>query len=332
MAELTNLYLKYTFQRGATDLPVLLAIHGWSGSAGSFDADSTLDRLARYGFFVASLGLRGNDGASGSKDASGKECYDVYDALTYIRANFLGVVSQTKAALFGSSGGAGVALGCACKFPDAWNCIAAYFPMSDYGRDGTDGWYFNNPGSFTGEIATRVGGTPVAVPGNYYARDAVAAIANYTGAPLYLFHDSGDTTVPPVHSARIAAAMTAAGLTNCTRSLTGPEDDPRWIHGYPADNPGLIESEAIWKSAALTGAAWTVPASGTLTCIGYLKTKRFEVRLGGLVDHAATVVYGAVADQYTVTPLTGSVAVTITQADGKTVTQTISEATVLTVA
>jgi pimeloyl-ACP methyl ester carboxylesterase len=305
-------------------------MHGWNGGT-EVISPLTSDRLAKYGFFVLVVGMRGRNSADGARDASGREIYDIYDAVAKCRTDYAGIVSATKAAIVGYSGGGGNALAAAAKIPDFWSCVVSHFGPSDYGRDGTDGWYANNGGAYTAGIVTAVGDTPANLPNNYYARDATAAITNYMGGSLYLFHDQADATVPFVHSTRIKTAMDAAALTNYSYSVTTVGDDPRWIHGYPEDNPDLIEAEAIWKSAALNNAAWTVPAAGTLTCIGYLKTKRFEMRLGTLADHAATVVYGVVADQYTVTPLTGEVVVTITQADSKTVTQTISSETTLTV-
>lgn len=325
-----DLYVQCAYPAGQSDLPIVLLLHGWRGDADSFDR-ATIARLAGYGFFVAVPGLRGRNGAAGGRDASGREIYDIYDALTSLRAGFPGLASADKAALAGYSGGGGNALAAACKFPDAWTCVVSHFGMSDYGRDAVDGWHANNGGDYTDEIEASVGGAPAELPNRYSARDATSAIANFTGGRLFLFHDRGDDTVPWAHGERIRAAMAAAGPANTTAWFTGPGDDPRWLHGYPLDIPELVEAEAVWKAAALAQAAWTVPAAGTLACIGYLKTRRFEVRLGALDDHAATIAYDTAAGRYTVTPLTGAMTVSILQADGKTAQQTIRAQTTLTV-
>ena len=197
--------------------------------------------------------------------------------------------------------------------------VISYFGMSDYGRDGTHGWYYNNGGSYTAEIATSVGGVPGSVPNNYYARDATAAIQNYSGGHLHLYHSPSDGNVPYVHSQRAAAAMLAAGLSNYTEHYSTD-----YAHGYPITNPALVTSEADWKDAGLSAAAWTVPASGAHTVIGYMINKRYTCWLRAYgsttygLDAAAAVAYGAVANRYTVTPLTGAIDVSITQADGKT--------------
>lgn len=331
MTAISNLVYRYSYPRYATDLPVVLLMHGWSGDATSF-GNAALRRIAGYGVFAAAVGLRGRNSADGSRDASAREIYDIYDALTTIRTNFASAVSADKAALVGYSGGGGNALAAACKFPDTWSVVASHFGMSDYGRDATDGWYYNNGGGYGSEVVTAVGGTPVAVPDNYYARDATAAITNYSGGHLYLFHDAADTSVPIVHSRRIQTALAAAGYTNYTANFTTATDALRWYHGYPSttDQPNLIQTERLWMPAVRAQPAWTIAAAGTVTVIGYLVTKRFSVWLGDGTAEAATVVYDTTADRYTVTPLTGSVSVSITQG-AKTASQTISSETELTV-
>jgi hypothetical protein len=113
--------------------------------------------------------------------------------------------------------------------------------------------------------------------------------------------------------------MDAAGLTNYTKSVTTIGSSPRWLHGYPEDNADLIEAEATWIAKVKAQAAWTIAASGTVTVIGYIVTKRFTIwlRSNGSttygLDAVATVVYNTATDTYTVTPLTGAIDVTITQ-------------------
>jgi pimeloyl-ACP methyl ester carboxylesterase len=328
MAAIDNLFAQFAYPAKKTDLPVLIFVHGWSGDANTIGWVD-MQRLAERGFFVGMAGMRGRNDADGARDASAKEIYDLYDLLIYIRANYAAVVSSDRAVLFGLSGGGGNALAGACKFPDTWAFVVDYFGMSDYGRNNPDGWYYNNGGTYTDQIVTAIGDTPANLPNNYYARDATVAITNYTGGHLVMAHDNGDPLVPVIHSDRIKTILDAASMTNYTyfRSINGT-----YAHTTrPSDRAGLLAAEDTWAPLALAAEAWTVPASGTLQCIGYLKTKRFEMRLGDLDDHAATVVYGATADTYTVTPLTGEVSVTITQADAKTVTQTINAETALVV-
>lgn len=319
MAPITNLFTKCStaFYQGI-DLPILVMMHGWNqDAAGAPNID--MQRLADYGFFVVVPGMRARDSAGGTKDGGAREIYDIIDVVNWVRvySPWKYWVSQTKAALVGYSGGGGNGFSCACKFPDFFNVIVSYFGMSDYGRDGTDGWYQNNGGGiYTASIGTAIGGTPAAVPDNYYARDATAAIQNYSGGFLYLYHDKQDASVPWVHSNRIKTALDNAFLTNYSANFSDVGDAVRWYHGYPNDNPGTLSTaEPTWTAKIKSQAVWTIPASGTVTVIGYIITKRFTIWLNAGLDAAATVVYDTAAGTYTVTPLTSNpvIAVTITQ-------------------
>lgn len=305
---INNLYAKYAYKN--PNAPILMLLHGWDGAAAAYDG--SLSDLAAIGFFVLSVGMRGRDGAGGTRDASGREIYDIYDALQYARSQYSVYASQTKAAIFGGSGGGGNALAFACKFPDAVTSVFDGWGMSDYGRNNPNGWYYNNDGQYTAAIAASVGGTPAQVPDNYYARDATAAITNYTGGKLFFYHDTTDSVVPVVHTTRITDALDAAGMVNYTNRIT----TGAYAHGFSMVH-GAQSSIVIsdMQATALVDPAWTIPASGTVTVIGYIVTKRFTIWLNQGLDAAATVVYDTAAGTYTVTPLTSNpvVAVTITQ-------------------
>jgi len=153
-----------------------------------------------------------------------------------------------------------------------------------------------------------------------------------------MYHDKGDTLVPYVHSTRIKAAMDGASLTNYSYNVSEITDTDRWQHGYPDAITDLQIPEATWAADIVSRSAWTVPASATHTVIGYIVTKRYQcwLKANGTAtygrDAAATVTYGVTPNVYTVTPLTGAIDVTITQADAKTGSATnISTATDVTV-
>jgi pimeloyl-ACP methyl ester carboxylesterase len=333
---ITDLYAKYCYNVNGTNQPIVVLMHGFTNNAADFPA-SDMARIAAFGFFVIVPGLRGRDSASGSPDASGREIQDIIDAVEYVRTNFADHVSADKTALVGYSGGGGNALAAACKFPDYFNVIVDHFGMSDYGRNNPNGWYYNNDGSYTSTIGTYVGDTPTNKPNNYYARDAVAAIANYSGGYLYIYHDDQDTAVPVIHSSRIKTVLDAAGLTNYSYNISTVGSNPRFTHGYPEDVAGLRAVEATWAATISSQAVWTVPASGTVTVIGYIKTKRFTVWLNKNgtattgIDAAATVAYNTATDAYTVTPLISGIDVAITQGAKTGSATNISGATVITV-
>ena len=330
---ITNLQAMFR-HNGTANQPVLICLHGWDGQMLSGDpADAYyLDRIRSYGIFAVSVGMRGRFGASGSRDVSGREIHDIYDALLFVRANFPQYVSPTKAALMGVSGGGGNVLAAACKFPDTWNCIADFYGMSDYGRDATHSWYVNN--NYDGyelDMRNGIGGSPAQVPDAYWSRDATYAISNYSGGILHLFHDDDDTTVYSIHSQRIVTAMAGAGLSNYSTHYTNSGSPVRYTHGHSLSSAAALASEAIYLPDVLTQSNWTIAASGSLKVIGYIVTKRFSIYLSDMVSDVVDVAYDTAAGQYTVTPRTGSVAVSIRQG-AQAAEQTISSPTLMQVA
>lgn len=313
MAAISNLQARYYHPAG-TNLPIILLMHGWDGGLESI-TDATLKRIGDYGAFTCTVGMRGRNAANGARDASGREIYDIYDCLQSIISTHGALVDGSRVAVWGYSGGGGNALAALCKFPDAFNVGVDFMGMSDYGRDGTDGWYQQSVGATQTTIAAAVGGTPATAPNGYYARDATVGITNFAGGHLYMYHDNADATVPPVHSSRIKNALDGAGMSNYTLTLSDTLG-----HGYPDGYPVRQAPEAALVTALAGSSAWTIPASGTVAVIGYIVTKRFTIwlRANGSttygLDAAATVVYNTATDTYTVTPLTGAIDVTIAQA------------------
>lgn len=300
---------KIIFYNRATNLPVIILMDGWDGVVES--APTTLERISRaYNVAICSTARRGYFGTGGTRDASAREIYDIYDGLQKIKALYPAVVGD-KAIIWGNSGGGGNALAAACKFPDTWSVVISDYGMSDYGRDGTNGWYQQNA-TYRDSVGVSVGGIPAVVPDNYYARDATVAITNYSGGKLFLFHDAADAIVPKVHSDRINTAMNALG--NCTYYLSNVGDGVRYAHGHDLNGAVQLDMEAKVMSTVLSQPAWTIPTSGTVTVIGYIVTKRFSIWLNSGLDAAATVVYDTVAGTYQVTPLTSAhIDVVVTQ-------------------
>lgn len=321
MAAINNLYLEYAYQPGKTALPILIVMHGYVGNA-TTPGDTMMRRCALHGAFVCSVGLRGRNSADGTQDDGRREIYDIYDAVQWVRANFSAIVNSDVVGLLGYSQGGGHALACGCKFPDTFAGLFDFFGISDYGVDGTDGWYFNEGSTEVSQadIESHMGGTPAAAPNNYKSNDAVSAILNYSGGHLYLYHDDEDVAVPIVHSTRIKAVLDGAGRTNYTANFSDALDSDRWEHGPSPNNvPDLAIPEETFVTYLKTASAWTIPASGTITVIGYIVTKRFTIWLRAHgsttygLDAAATVVYDTATDTYTVTPTTGAIDVTVTQ-------------------
>lgn len=320
-----NLYCSFSYN-GNAPLPLVVVMHGYTG--GAYSTAAVLDRMAAYGCFAASPGMRGRNSADGTPDASGREIYDIYDAITYIRAAYSGIVDSDKVCVVGYSGGGGNALAFASKFPDTAAVIVSHFGISDYGwadaavsgLDSSWGWYPSN------NVNLDIGGLPDDVPYRYRARHAVEGITNFTGGHLYIYHDDQDSSVPVIHSQRIVTALSGAGLSNYTTNYTTTTSSPRWTHGNPViGDPGEpnIQTEPIWLKNYVDGdhAVWTISTSGTITVIGYIVTKRFTIWLNANgtattgIDAVASVVYNTATDTYTVTPMNGAggIDVTVTQ-------------------
>jgi pimeloyl-ACP methyl ester carboxylesterase len=313
-----NMEISYPTDKGVS-LPVVALMAGWKDGADSF-SDTDIKRIADYGFMVVVVSKRGNNGGQGTPDASGREIYDICDAVNYVRNCYPYSVfaSQTIAAIVGYSGGGGNALAAACKFPDFWSIVVDYFGISDYGYT-SDGWWQEfAPGTYRDGIEAQIGGSPATVPNNYRARHSAEAIANYTGGHVYVYHDVADVSVKVIHSQRIISALAAIG--NCTGNISTSADAIRWFHSYPTTGTPLIIAETTWSSAIKNSQSWTIPTSGTVTVIGYIVTKLFAIWLNTNgtaitgIDAVATVTYNTASDTYTITPLTtGGIDVVITQ-------------------
>jgi len=329
---ITNLKLKYAYDIGMTNLPIVAIVHGFNQQISDFDM-AVFTRMAGYKFFLVAVGMRGRDGASGSKDASGRETQDVVDAVEYVKTNFLGRVDPEKKAAVGYSGGGGTVLALQAKHPDYFNVYVAHFPISDYGQDPTFGWWQQmtaaGNSAQVANIDAQVGGNPATFPDRYVARNHVLAAArNCKRGFLYLFHDADDVSVPSNQSSRVATNYVSEGNPNYRLSITTSADATRWLHDLPNGTAAVIQSEPFWKGRILTRNPWIIPAAGTLLVAGYVKTKRFTIMLGTGIDEAANVTYNTATDSYTVTPLTGTMTVSITQG-AKVITQSISSTTTL---
>lgn len=321
MTAINNLIGKYVYKINTTNMPIVFLMHGFLGPYTEV-LNSTMQRIADQGFFVLSINMRSvaYNGPGAPADCSGRMIHDIYDAITYIRATFPLLVSPDKVGFVGYSGGGGNAFALCSKFPDAFTVIVSFYGISDYGRSAAYGWYLNSSDvSYRAVMDTQVGGNPTTYPDRYYARDSTVAAQNFSGGKLFMYHDKGDLLVEYHHTRRVKDAFDAVGQTNYSYNVSETTDAIRWLHGTLETAPAPTQ-EAIWGAELLSRAAWTIPASGTVTVIGYIVTKRFTIWLNTNgtttlgIDAVATVVYNTATDQYTVTPLTSApIDVTITQ-------------------
>ena len=149
---ITNLYAKYAYDVGFDNLPIRVLMHGFSQDTTAIDANEmeTIAGLSRC--FVLVVGMRGRDGADGSLDKSGRELYDIYDAIQYIITNFASRINPENIIISGYSGGGGNTLGYCCKFPDHHVMAVDYAGISDY-TYGPNSWLVQDGTDATKQIA-----------------------------------------------------------------------------------------------------------------------------------------------------------------------------------
>jgi len=264
-------------------LSVLVVMHGLRENAASISDDALVRLATAYGgVFVIAVEMRGRGDSDGSPDVGGREIQDIVDAVRFVRNHYRILTAPEQIHVLGYSGGGANALSCAARYPDMFNTVTSFFGISDYGFDPVTGWYAAATPARQLFLRRWIGGSPSEQPDKYHARAAVLAVTNYGGGVLRLFHDRQDAAVAPAQSEHVAAVMVAAGLTNCHLSITGPGDNPRWIHGAPNGKAGVIGAEKLFMPDIVGKrvSPWCIPVAGDLKVAGYLETKRFSLWLG----------------------------------------------------
>lgn len=320
---ITGLQGKYCYDSGVSHLPLLIVMHSFWGAISEIE-QLDMQRFASYKFFVAALNMRSRSPFVESGCDPAKEIYDIYDGIQHIKANYSSVVDTNKVILIGFSfGGQNVEAFCS-KFPGYLTVACPYFGPSDLGNSATDSWYaYNNYDSY---LDMRLGGNPSTVPYKYYACDNVWQLeTNLAGTKMYIFHDAND----PYVNVNLSRRISNLGLTNIVYNETNSSSTSRWVHEVPhtSSNSQVIQAENYWKNEALIRQRRPLPNSGTFRIGGYLKAYGlFEIRLGNLNDHVATVSYNINTKTFVVTPIYGSQIVTI-YFNGTSQNQTISSET-----
>lgn len=324
-------------------LSLLVFLNGWN-SGGNYLPTAAQQYLSDNNIAFVSIGKRGrntimpgyvNDNAHPGvveqyRDASGAECYDIYQTIQYFLNNVVvtGQINTQKIFAYGSSGGGGNAIAMASKYPELFSIIVDWFGMSKYGSYPGDpgiaflGWAVTNTG-YTGAIQDSIGGPSVGSIGYtagvndafYPARDHIRGVGNYKGK-IYMYHYTGDTDVSVVHSDNLETQLIANGQTYIYH---------RSASIYTHGNFDLLNSifDSVtpyglhWVSDAKTLTAQTLPNSGTLFVAGFVVTSNFQVwckrYIKNVVDPnikynqgrigATALTYNVSANTYTMTPV-----------------------------
>lgn len=325
---LTALKATLVYPTGATNLPVLICLHGYHETAADLNTvENNFTRWARLGYFIVGVDARGNNGSGGNWDDGGRETMDIYDAYQYVVTNHSDKIVADRVSLLGFSTGGAWSLLLANRYPDLFQSVTDFFGMSSWSD-----WYNQNAGRQAG-LSSAIGGTPVTKPDEYGARNSVDGIAiNFQGY-ISMFHDDADASVAVSHSRNVVTAYTNAGRTDYYYNESNSGSADRWLHAYPFAANDLHDAEPLWKYKPKTQAIVTIATSGTLKILGMLKTKRFTIYMnnGSYLtagnSRFGTVVYDTVANTYSVTNNSSLYAViSIVLPDGRVATGVLDAA------
>ncbi len=300
-----DLAAELNYDDGRAAAPIAVVMHGYSGLTGKTgEVRANAQRLRDKGFFAISVALRQRDGSDGVRDSGGLEIYDIYDAVEAVKRDYSALVDPATVYLTGYSGGGGNTMAAVTKFPNAFNAAAAFFGMSDYGFNLTNGWYFNGASSshqaqMRADVGNPTGGVS-SVRDRYHARASNLAAANNPYAEIRLFVNANETTCPPVNaltylSNAVGRAAFPGEFSNITvhvgqagvyadlnaNGVDDPDEQQYWPHGAPTQNQQ--DAAENWFMARLLAGQLprrALNASDTLYVAGFVKTSRFECRVG----------------------------------------------------
>lgn len=181
---------------GSIPLPMVVAIHGWSGT-----------RQEALGWMAAAANSRGWLLIAPQimpHTASLAVQSNILDAVNYAQAHFN--VNPDRIYLVGASNGAIMAGVVAAKNPDRFAAVGLERGPSDL-----TAWYNESPalgyGSRSNTLQQEIGGTPTQRPFEYARRSSLSFARNLARLPVWIGYPVGDTVVPPHHSTDLYNAI-----------------------------------------------------------------------------------------------------------------------------
>lgn len=288
--DLTLLY-DISYNSSLSLRPLVVLMHGWNDSRTAI-VEEWKNRLVTGRRIVCqAVDMRGRSSSDGTADASGREIYDIYDAINHAIANYS--IDPYNINIMGYSGGGGNVLKMMCAFPDLFTTATSFFGMSDYGVSSSDGWWYTTAAR-RAEIQARIGGAPARFRSRYYTRSGLYFISNARYSRCRAYHDEGDAAVPVVNTENIETAV--SDMSNWAVNISDATDSTRWLHGYPytggGGTPNMNAEPAIFND--INNSSYRNPSiarEGTLLIPGYLITKNFRIWLGDGLWNYATVDY-----------------------------------------
>lgn len=313
-----DLFAELNYDNNATDAPIAVVMHGFSGANGHFaNVRANAQRLRDAGFFAISVAMRGREGSDGIRDSGGLELYDIYDAVEAVKDQFPTKVDPTNVHITGYSGGGGNVMSALTKFPDYFRVGSSFFGISDYGYDPSIGWYQNTASSshqsqLNADIGNPLTGGPTVVD-RYMARASNLAARNNPYSEIHLFVNSNEAVCLPIHNVSYREnAITEAAFAGEFDKIqvhvgnaaaptyqdfdgdmvNDPNELQWWPHGYPTANEQAA-GEGWYLGRLLSG---EIPepvlnSSDEFFVAGFVKTKAFELRIGNGQNGAGVLEY-----------------------------------------
>ena len=328
-----DLVAELNYDTGFVNAPIVVVMHGYSPATGNLGGvRANAQRLRDSGFFAISVAMRGRDGSDGSRDSGGLEIYDIYDAVEHVKSAYSQSVDPDNVHITGYSGGGGNTMSALTKFPDYFRVGSAFFGMSDYGYDHSDGWYFDGASSsHQAQMNTDIGNPTLGDPDvddKYAARASNLASKNNPYSEIHLFVNYTETTCPPINDTTyrnyaIANESFSGEFDNITAHIGGyglyedfnqngvnePNELQSWPHGFPSsDQQHAAEG---WYLDRLFKGQIPQPvlnSSDLLYVAGYVKTKPFSLWIDEGNNAAAELNYTLASDhkEFILTMLTNN--------------------------
>jgi len=185
-------------------LPAVILLHGWlpAGFRGSDTMQEVADDLARRGFVVLNLSLRGWPDTGGEDDCALRQPRDVARAEEWLAAQ--PGVDGTRMAVMGLSQGGQVALLAGVASPLV-GAVVALAPPTDLAR-----WAATSDEPGVAAYVAESCHTEKADPAAWAARNPILQ-AGRIRSPVLLVHGRADRRVPPEQSRLMAQALRRAG-------------------------------------------------------------------------------------------------------------------------
>jgi len=313
---LLDLTAELNYDSSRTNAPVMVLMHPFSNATGHFSAyRPNAMRMRDAGFFVISPAMRGREGSDGVRDNGGVEVYDIYDAVEALKIAHPTLINASNISIVGYSGGGGNVMSAITKFPDYFRVGAAYYGMSDYGYDTTNGWYFNGAASRVSTLNASPGNpTPPSsslIKDSYQARASNLASKNNPYSEIHLFVNDDEPTCPKINvtsykNFAVAAATTTGEFDNVHVHIGVPGvyqdfnnnsvNDANELQYWPHANPSINQEQAgdLWYRARLLAGSIPAPVLKTqdqLFVAGYVKTSKFRFWLGDGQNAAGNLTY-----------------------------------------